>query len=226
MSKIKTGFERFEEKNLIKETAIGLEKIKLVEGKKVVLCSENKKRLEEEKEFGGPGSEDNMLMYMVKTSYKGEYNTIADYFVNKEQAFNYYNERLTKMQKEDTSTKVSKNNTVEAIPLKIAGMDLIEKAYISTSSTELNHLSEYHHPIIILAVANNPFTSKETLNFILSRGCDYETELMILNNPHADIDLLKDVVDSCTHMDKVLIAKANLIKRDLFMDFSRVFLRE
>lgn len=230
MALIRIGRERFEGNNLIEETLVGLEKIKLVVGKKIVLCSKEKKLLEEEKEFGGPGSEDNMTMYSVKVSYKGEYSTIADYFINKESAFNSYHKRLKEMQKEAIPKTVISNSTEESeepvgVPLIMNGLDLIEKAYISTSPSELNDLSEFQHSVILSAVANNPFTSKETLSFLWTRGCDYETSLMILNNPHADIELLEEIVANCTHMDKVMIAKANLIKRDLFMDFSRVFLR-
>lgn len=213
--------ERFDKEVLIDEQIIGSEKVKIEEGIKLMLS----KSFKEEQELYKKGHKyyipDGHCIYSVQISYKGEYSTIAKYFVDKEQALNYYKKSCKDMKLE--MSKVEKEEPKESMSMVMNGMDLIEKAYISHSPSELADLAKYNHPIIQEAVANNPFTSKETLSYLRRYGRSYDIELMILNNPNVDINYLEEVIKEDEHLDKVLIAKANIVRKNLFLNLARVF---
>jgi len=128
------------------------------------------------------------------------------------------------LKQENATQKQNKKNDdiKESNSIHLNGLDLVGKAFISHSPTELADLAKYNNILIRKAVANNPFTSKDTLIY-LRRYADYEMEIMIINNPNVEIDYLEEIISDNSHIDKVLVAKANIVRRNLFMDWSRVF---
>ena len=222
--KMNKGQERFQKESLINEKVIGSEKVKIEKGCKLILCSVYKKEQEdyfkEEYSYVADGSH----MYAVEKTHKGEYDTMPLYFISKKGALSYFNECCKTLKQENATQKQNKKNDdiKESSSLHINGLDLVGKAFISHLPAELADLAEYNNILIRKAVANNPFTSKDTLTY-LRQYADYEMEIMIINNPNVEIDCLEQIISENSHIDKVLVAKANIVRRNLFMDWSRVF---
>jgi len=221
--KMNKGQERFQKESLIKEKVIGSDKVKIEKGHKLILCSEYRK--EQERYFKGQDQHsDGYPMYAVEKSYNGDYDTMPLYFISKKGALSYFNECCKTLKQENATQKQNKKNDdiKESSSLHINGLDLVGKAFISHLPAELADLAEYNNILIRKAVANNPFTSKDTLTY-LRQYADYEMEIMIINNPNVEIDCLEQIISENSHIDKVLVAKANIVRRNLFMDWSRVF---
>ena len=224
--KMNKGQERFQKESLIKEKVIGSDKVKIEKGHKLILCS--KYRKEQERYFKGQDQHSNGYpMYAVEKSDNGEYDTMPLYFISKKDALSYFDECCQTLKQAHEKIEHSKDNvdTEESSSLHINGLDLVGKAFISYSPVELADLAEYNNILIRKAVANNPFTSKDTLKY-LRQYADYEMEIMIINNPNVEIDYLEEIISDNSHIDKVLVAKANIVRRNLFMDLSRVFFLE
>ena len=224
----KKGLDRFNKTNLIEEEVIGSEKIIFEKGTRLVLCSHYKKDCTE----NNIDINETVSIYRVERSIEGYYDGIYQYhFTDKKRAMDFYKkEKMEMTVAKDKALNTRTENKDKAVDscdtktysLKMNGMDSIEKAYVSISPSELDELSKTNHPFIRLAVANNTFTSEETLTE-LWKFSDYEMQLIILNHRNTAESLLKQVIEANVHIDKVLIAKANLIRREIVMDFSRVF---
>ena len=220
--RMSNGQEKFDKEELIEEKVIGTEKVKIEKGHKLILCNEYKEEQEANHKEEDSYIADGHRIYAVEKSHNGEYNTIPSYFLNKKDALSYFKECCQNFKQNNVTQEQSKDKK-ESKSLHIEGIELMGDAYISHSPIELEELAKHDHLLIRKAVANNPFTSTETLTYLSKYG-DYELELMIINNPNVDIAYLEKIITDNKHIDKVLVAKANIIKRKLFMDLSRVFI--
>ena len=223
----KKGLDKFNKTDLIQEENIGDERIKLELGSRLVLCSYYKQRcIEDEINIS-----ESTNIYRVEYSIDGYYDGLTQYhFEDKKAAKDFYKNKKIEMiiRKNKTlnpnveeESKFSKFGG-KPMPMTMNGMDEIAQAYISRSPSELDVLSKTNHPFIRLAVANNTFTSEKTLRE-LWKYSDYEMQLIILSHVNTEESLLNEVIEDNLHKDKVFIAKANLIRRDIVMNFSRVF---
>jgi len=165
----------------------GFEEVKLEFVTKSKIPSFEIKRLEEK---NGVISEEQQL-YSVEISYKKKYNNITKtYFLDFSIAREYY-------------SKVSTDMSYE----------VLGRAYVSEKASELKKIAKVRHFHTQVAVASNPSTSAETLQFLCKK--EFQVKNFVLNNLSADIELLKSVIEENENIASVMIAKENLRRRNL-----------
>ncbi len=225
--KFKTGVERFSKDSLVKKETIVNEIIKLEKGTNCYLLMRNR-------------NQHNIIIdiYAVSHTSGGKIDSsFIHYFTTKEEALEFYEIKSEELKEKSTKEKPfgygmpvskyceeieEKSKKGEAVPLD-TGVGLIAQAYGSISPIELDGLVGYQNPLVRKAVANNQFTSEDTLNRLWKANLDYETNLMVLNNSNTDIKILEDIIERNEHMDYVAIAKVNIVRRNVFTNFSIIF---
>jgi len=127
----------------------------------------------------------------VEISYKKKYDNLTKkYFIDECIARDYFNKVADNMRNE-----------------------VIGRAFISDKPSELKKLSKVKDLQTQIAVSSNPNTSADTL-LSLWKG-DFAVNEIVLNNPNADIKLLRSIIENSKNIASIMVARENLRKRNL-----------